>query len=392
MAGFDLGAYLGLQVDNPSADGGVPADVIRIGIGKLAPTALNKKIYRAGDIEELKSSIEQVGLLHNLVVEKLLTEQGEWRGYYRVLSGHRRHQALCELHRADCEQRSVEPYREGYEADKYGSVLCLVADAKDELENRLRLLTANATARVLTAPEQARQAEELRRVLEEMRAAGYAIKGKLRELVAAQMQVSPAKVGRMERIQTRLCAEARAAFDAGRITEGVAYDLCAVENWNEQGRIVQAIAAKKPVYESDFSQVGRRILSACCVPFVRREAPPCDALVTGEPRAQQTACGGVAIQPNAHDRAAATASADEDEDEEPEQALVYDGRAWTLTVSGKSRPEVLRTALEHCGIALTVEIDGQRVVASSGQIGKQILTKLGLTALEPWEAADVQGG
>ena len=89
-----------------------------IPLDKIVTTKANH--YGIRDIEELAASIEQLGLLHNLVVKP-----PDDSGHYELVSGERRYTALKLL--------------------EWPTAPCRVEGHGDSLEDELRLLHANAT-------------------------------------------------------------------------------------------------------------------------------------------------------------------------------------------------------------------------------------------------------
>jgi len=162
--------------------------------------------YGIRDIEELAASIEAMGLLHNLVVKEANED-----GYYELVSGERRYHA-CKL-----------LYEGGNEA--YATVPCKVETNNSTTEAELKLLYANATARVLTDYEKTIQAVRIKELLLTMKAEGYVFKGRMREIVARMLDVSSAQIGRMESISKKLSPELTEAFKSGKIGITTAYEL-----------------------------------------------------------------------------------------------------------------------------------------------------------------------
>ena len=124
-------------------------EIRNIPINNIAISRSN--LYGIRDIEELAASIEQLGLLHNLVVKEQDAE-----GNYELISGERRYLA-CRL-----------LYESGNEA--YKTVPCKVEPVLPDavinrLERSLQMIHANMTARVLTDYEKTVQAAQLKEIL-----------------------------------------------------------------------------------------------------------------------------------------------------------------------------------------------------------------------------------
>lgn len=186
--------------------------------------------YLLDGIDDLAENISMVGLLDPLRVRP----NG---GRYIVESGHRR-RAACLLLR----DGGVHMFDKG--------VPCIVTygEATDNMR-RLRLIFANSHTRVLTPPELARQAEEVTKLLCELKAQGVELPGRMREHVAEALNVSASKLARVQAIRNNLAPELLAEYDAGRINESVAY-RCSQEDaetqrriWEDQGSVIHHLTA-----------------------------------------------------------------------------------------------------------------------------------------------------
>jgi len=184
-----------LEAGNAAASGFVLHD---IPINSITPSSSN--FYGMRDIEELAASIEEMGLLHNLVVRPPDTS-----GKHEIVSGERRWLALKLL---------------GWEI-----VPCKIEAVESEAANELRLIFANSQARIYNDYEKMTQAARVRVCLERMKAEGHKFKGRMREIVADILKVSPAQVGRMESIDKHLSPEWKAEFEAGNVGISAAYDI-----------------------------------------------------------------------------------------------------------------------------------------------------------------------
>ena len=183
-----------------------PAFEIRhIPIDKLKPSAKNQ--YGIRGIKELAANIEMLGLLHNLDVK-----EADETGYYEIISGERRYQA-CKL-----------LYESGNQ--EFKSLHCKVeALTENKAISELKLLYANAAARELTDYEKTYQAGRIKEILQALKKDGYKFQGRMREIVADMLDVSPAQMGRMESINKNLSPEFKEEFKAGNIGITTAYEL-----------------------------------------------------------------------------------------------------------------------------------------------------------------------
>lgn len=174
-----------------------------IQIDKIKPSEMNK--YTVDDIEDLKSSIELIGLQQNLVVRPNQDET------YELISGHRRYKAIKELYDAGDES--------------FKKIPCKVIKSTDDIQAELQLILANSTARVLTDYEKTYQTGRLKAILEELKKSGYKIEGRKRDIVAGLLKVSASQVGIMESINKNLTPELKDKFKDKEINITKAYEL-----------------------------------------------------------------------------------------------------------------------------------------------------------------------
>ena len=196
--------------------------ITMIPIAELRPNGGN--FYDTSNFEDLADSIELNGLLEPLCVFR----RGQGTGSYVIFSGHRRFKALRLLYE-----------KSGFE--KWAEVPCIVyPDPHDANRETVMLIHANSTGRVLSNWEKAQQARRLKEALVAMREGGAELPGRIRDLVAEEMQMSASKLARLEAIGNNL-TEVRfaAAWREGRLNESVAYELSKLpkerqkEAWDE---------------------------------------------------------------------------------------------------------------------------------------------------------------
>lgn len=199
--------------------------ITMIPITELRPNGGN--FYDTSNFEDLADSIELNGLLEPLCVFR----RGQGTGHYVIFSGHRRYKALRLLYE-----------KSGFE--KWMEVPCIVyPDPHDANRETVMLIHANSTGRVLSNWEKAQQARRLKEALVAMREGGAELPGRIRDLVAEEMQMSASKLARLEAIGNNL-TEIRfaAAWREGRLNESVAYELSKLpkerqkEAWDEYMR------------------------------------------------------------------------------------------------------------------------------------------------------------
>lgn len=196
--------------------------ITMIPITELRPNGGN--FYDTSNFEDLADSIELNGLLEPLCVFR----RGQGTGQYVIFSGHRRFKALRLLYE-----------KSGFE--KWTEVPCIVfSDPHDANRETVMLIHANSTGRVLSNWEKAQQALRLKKALVAMREGGAELPGRIRDLVAEEMQMSASKLARLEAIGKNLTEVRFAkAWREGRLNESVAYELSKLpkarqkEAWDE---------------------------------------------------------------------------------------------------------------------------------------------------------------
>ena len=172
-----------------------------LSIHSLEPSSDN--FYDTSSIEELKDSIELFGLKQQILVKKI----GENK--YRVIAGHRRRLAVLAL---------VEEGKTQFEM-----VPCQVEDISDVAE-KILLIHTNSTSRVLSDWEKVEQLRMLKELLTEYKKTNN-IPGRMRELLAETLNISPTQVGRLETIDKNLVPEAKAALKNQEISFSKAVEI-----------------------------------------------------------------------------------------------------------------------------------------------------------------------
>jgi ParB family chromosome partitioning protein len=186
--------------------------LIDVPLEKLVPSTAN--LYGIREIEELAASIEAMGLLHNLVVRR----KGE---KYEIVSGERRFHA-CKL-----------LFDGGNVA--FASLPCKVDAEESDTLTELKLIYANATSRELTDYEKTEQTRRMKELFHQLRHEGYEIRGRLREIVAQTLDVSPTQVARMESVAERLIPELTEEFKQGAIGITDAYVASTLPSEQQRG-------------------------------------------------------------------------------------------------------------------------------------------------------------
>lgn len=173
-----------------------------LAIEEIEPDERN--FYNTDEIEELKASIEMFGLQQNLVVR-------ESDSKYKIISGHRRLKALKEL------------FSEGHE--EFRTIPCKIESEIDDAKTELQLIFANSTSRELSDYEKTHQAIRIKELLKDLKTNGVKIPGKMRNLVAEVLNISPTQIGRMESIDKNLSEEFKEEFKNDNVNISIAYEI-----------------------------------------------------------------------------------------------------------------------------------------------------------------------
>lgn len=157
---------------------GQQMQVVMIPSRNIIPNPDNDEIYTIGNMDGLKDDIQQHGLRQPLEV---IPVEGE-PDRYMLISGHRRW-AACGILSALGDSR-------------FDSLPCLIMESRGELDDRIALITANATARDLTDGERLAQYEALKDALTKKKAAGQ-LEGKVRDEVCRILGLSTGAAARL---------------------------------------------------------------------------------------------------------------------------------------------------------------------------------------------------
>ncbi len=157
---------------------GQQMQVVMIPSRNIIPNPNNDEIYTIGNMESLKDDIQQNGLRQPLEV---IPVEGE-PDRYMLISGHRRW-AACGILSACGDSR-------------FDALPCLIRESRGELDDRIALITANATARDLTDGERLAQYEALKDALTRKKTAGQ-LEGKVRDEVCRILGLSTGAAARL---------------------------------------------------------------------------------------------------------------------------------------------------------------------------------------------------
>lgn len=183
----------------------------------------DNEIYSIGNVEGLKDDIRQNGLRQPLEV---IPVEGKTERYM-LISGHRRWIA-CTMLGAAGESR-------------FDTLPCLIRESHGELDDRIALITANATARDLTDGERLAQYEALKDALTRKKSAGQ-LEGKVRDEVCRILGLSTGAAARLnviascenELIKERLKAGEIGLMEAYRSAQDYARFMGAAPEESEQ--------------------------------------------------------------------------------------------------------------------------------------------------------------
>ena len=172
-----------------------------------------KNFYEIVNVDELAEDIKMNGLNHNLVVRKLDN------GKYELISGERRYTALTQL---------VE---QGNEI--FALVPCKVIEAND-IDSEIILIQANAQTREFTEIEKLEQVKRLTELYKTKKKNGEKVPGKIREIIANDLKLSPTQVGRYERINKNLIPELKEILENGNLTIANASEFSSLSEDNQK--------------------------------------------------------------------------------------------------------------------------------------------------------------
>lgn len=224
MAKFNMSDLLNNKSkENSNTEG--TFKVKNIPIKKIVPN--EKNFYKVEDISELKESILLVGLQQNLVVREIPGTDN-----FSMITGHRRLKALTEL--------AAEGHKE------FETAPCKIETDVDDIMSELKLIFTNSTTRELSDYEKIQQMSRLKELLMTLKQRGIKFNGRMRELVAESLKVSPAQVGRMESIESNLSPEFKEELKNNKVNFSTAYELSSLpepeqkevyEKYQEKGNI-----------------------------------------------------------------------------------------------------------------------------------------------------------
>lgn len=197
---FDLGALL-----KDVSDSGTNREQIEyINLNLIDEDPNN--FYQLTDIPLLADNIAMCGLQQPIRVRQ------QENGRYMIVSGHRRRAAL--------EMLVADGYEQWQEAP------CIVEqDVVSPTLQQLRLIYANANTRKMSNAELGEQAEQVEKLLYQLKEEGYDFPGRMRDHVAEAVGASKSKLARLKVIRENLATVWVDAYRGELIGESVAYAL-----------------------------------------------------------------------------------------------------------------------------------------------------------------------
>ncbi|WP_305153999.1 ParB N-terminal domain-containing protein [uncultured Clostridium sp.] len=179
----------------------------------------NKNFYEIVNVDELAEDIKINGLNHNLVVRKLNNDK------YELISGERRYTAIKQL----LEQEEIEQAKK----DILSLIPCKVIEVND-IDSEIILIQANAQTRELTEIEKLEQVKRLTELYKTKKKNGEKVPGKIREIIANDLKLSPTQVGRYERINKGLIPELKQILENGNLTIANASEFSSLSEDNQR--------------------------------------------------------------------------------------------------------------------------------------------------------------
>jgi ParB family chromosome partitioning protein len=170
-------SLLDAQPSTPAGE--PPLKVVMIDRKNIIVNPDNHKIYVIGDVSRLKEDIKTNGVRQSLEVVDLKD------GNYKLIGGERRLTACEEL------------AREG--DTRFNALPCVILKLKNDDDDKIALITANATARELTDGERLAQYEALKEILTRRKKNGQ-LEGKVRDELCRILGLSAGAAARLNAI------------------------------------------------------------------------------------------------------------------------------------------------------------------------------------------------
>lgn len=227
---MSTGLLSGLLSVQPDAPAGSGMQVVMIDRKNIIINPDNRKIYRIGDVSRLKEDIKTNGIRQPLEVVEL---DG---GNYKLIGGERRLTA--------CEELAKEGDA------RFEALPCVILKLKYDDDEKIALITANATARDLTDGERLAQYETLKEILTRRKNLG-GLSGKVRDELCRILGLSTGAAARLNAISENCGEDTKRELQAGEITLMGAYRRAQeiIAERMSQQEATKAPKPDKPVYE-----------------------------------------------------------------------------------------------------------------------------------------------
>ena len=236
---FNLAELMGApdvsKLDTPELE------VMQIPLTSISANKAN--FYDVENVDDLKESIEMVGLQQPLVV--LSAGDG-----YRLIAGHRRYKALTELGRE--------------------SAPCVIQRGLNDTQEQLALILTNSTARELSPYDKMQQAKKLKELYVKRREEGAELPGRIRDMVAEAMQESASNIARLEAINNNLQPSFKRDFKSGKMNQSTAYEISKLSS-HAQSELFRACKEKHIMLSSKLIKAAGEIVEA--YPFAPISCP-----------------------------------------------------------------------------------------------------------------------
>lgn len=199
-------------------------ETVNIDINEIEENENNK--YSITNIDELVEAIRTVGgLEQNLEVMK--TPNGK----YKLLTGHRRLKALHIL--AD------EDKKYQYAPCKVTTLDSVNLPVSDLSKEKYLINITNSTQRDMTDADKYNQYQDLREVYTEARNNGFVLSEKMRVLIANDMKVSPAQVGKMDYINNNATDELKEQLTNNEVSIAAANEIAHLDETEQSKKATQ---------------------------------------------------------------------------------------------------------------------------------------------------------
>lgn len=245
MAKMGLGNGLLNQYSQELKEG---LEIVKIPLDQIEENELNN--YSIENIDELVDSIRTVGLKQNLDVMKIDDQ------HFKILTGHRRYKALQILSAED---------------SKYSMVPCTVTElnqvklpVSDESKEKYLIHITNSTQRDMTESDKYNQYQDLVSIYKEAQKNGFALSDKMRNLIAKDMKVSPAQVGKMDYIRNNGTDELKNRIQENEITIAAANEIA-----HHDKEVQATLKPKKERIIDTLDQDSYKLDTGIITPFIK---------------------------------------------------------------------------------------------------------------------------